>query len=351
MLAKSCGSRGPSVKQRIAYTTTSDGVRIAYSSVGEGSTIIRTSHWMTHVEHDLKSPIWRHTLLYLASRHRLISYDARGEGLSQRDVSSLSFEGWIEDLEAVVKAAAPERFALFGASQGAATAVAYAVRHPERVSHLILYGGFADNRLRWDDKESFNLACSLIRQGWGSGHDAYRQWFTSRFLPEGSADQFRYFNRMQTLSASPEIAEKHLAAAAQINVTPLLSKVQAPTLVLHCQGDIVAPVECGREIAAAIPGARFVPLPGRNHMFLAGSDAHREFAEAVADFLGDPPPPRRLPGTRNLHEHANAMVGAVERNWLIKLVILLGALIGLALSVGQIAGAFGKPLDLPEQIS
>ena len=329
------------MKQRIAYATTRDGIQIAYSSIGDGSPVVRTSHWMTHVQYDLKSPIWRHTLLYFALRHRLISYDARGEGMSQRDVDTLSFEAWQSDLDAVVDAAGLDRFALFGASQGAATAIAYAVRHPERISHLVLYGGFANNRLRWDDKASFELASNLIRQGWGSGHDAYRQWFTSRFLPEGSVDQFRYFNRMQTLSASPEIAEKHLAAAAMIDVTEMLPKVTVPTLVLHCQGDIVAPIDCGREIAAAIPGARFVPLPGKNHMFLAGSEAHREFAECVADFLGDPPPPRMLPGTRNLHEHANAVVGAVERNWLIKLALLAGALIGLALSIAQIAGAFG----------
>lgn len=326
------------MKQRIAYCTTSDGVRIAYASAGRGSPIIRTSHWMTHVEHDLKSPIWRHTLLTLAQRHELITFDARGEGLSQREVGELSFDAWLLDLEAVVEAAGYPRFALFGCSQGAATAIAYAVRHPERVSHLILYGGFADNRLRWDDKTSFELASNLIRQGWGSNHDAYRQWFTSRFLPDGSADQFRYFNRMMRQSATPEVAEQHLSAAAKIDVTALLPKVTAPTLVLHCVDDIVAPIECGRQMAAAIPGSRFVPLPGKNHLFLAGSPAHREFAEAVAEFLGDPPPPRRLPGTANLHQHANAMIGAVEGNWVIKLVLLTGAVLGLALSLAQLLG-------------
>ena len=293
---------------------------------------------MTHLQHDLKSPIWRHALLYFAMHHELISYDARGEGMSEREVDTLSFDSWLLDLEAVVQATGHDRFILFGASQGAATAVAYAVRNPDRVSHLILFGGFADNKLRWDDKGSFDLACNLIRQGWGSSQDAYRQWFTSRFLPEGSADQFRYFNRMQSLSASPEIAEKHLHAAAAIDVTPLLSQVRASTLVLHCEGDIVVPVECGRQMAAAIPGARFVQLTGKNHLFLANTPAHREFAEAVADFLGDPPPPRILPGTRNLQEHASALVGAVETNWLIKLILLAGAVLGLALSVMQLTG-------------
>ena len=336
-----CAGQEARLKQRIGYCTTSDGVRIAFSVMGKGPPIIRTSHWMTHVEHDLDSLILRHVLLYLALHHELISFDARGEGMSQRDIETLSFDDWLADLDAVVEASGHERFTLFGASQGAATAVAYAVKHPERVNHLILYGGFANNRLRWDNKEALDLARGLIRQGWGSKQDAYRQWFTSRFLPEGSADQFRYFNKMQRMSASPEIAEKHLMAAATIDVTPLLPKVQAPTLVLHCTGDIVASVECGREMAAGIPGARFVPLPGKNHMLLAGSPAHRIFADAIAEFLGDPPPPRTLPGTRNLQEHASAMVGAVEGNWAIKLVLLAGAVIGLVLSLSQLTGIFG----------
>ena len=329
------------MNQRIGYCTTKDGVRIAYATAGSGSPVIRTSHWMTHLEHDFKSPIWRHTLLYFAMRHELISYDARGEGLSQRDVEDISFEGWQADLEAVVEATGHERFILFGASQGAATAIAYAVRNPHRVSHLILFGGFADNRLRWDDKEALELARTLIRKGWGSKHDAYRQWFTSRFLPEGSVDQFKFFNRMQRLSASPEVAERHLIAASKIDVTALLPKVTVPTLVMHCVGDIVVPVECGKEIAAKIPGARFVPLPGKNHMVMAGSEAHRLFAEEVCEFLGEQAPPRRLPGTRNLHEQASALVGAVEGNWLIKLMLLAGAVLGLALTVAQLTGMFG----------
>ena len=328
------------MKQRIAFCTTNDGVRIAYAMAGKGTPVIRTSHWMTHLEQDFRNPIWRHVMLGLASQHTLIRYDARGEGMSQRDVEGIDFDDWLTDLEAVVDASGCERFAIFGASQGAATGIAYAVRHPERVTHLIIYGGFADSRHRWTENGSLELACNLIRQGWGARHDAYHQWFCSRFLPGGSADQFRDFNRIQRQSATPEIAERHLRAAASIDVAALMPKVTVPTLVLHCRGDIVAPVECGEEIAAAIPGARFVPLEGENHLFLAGSAAHRKFAEEVADFLGDPPPPRILPGTGSLQDHASAAVGAVEGNWLIKVAILVGALVGLALSIAQIAGAF-----------
>ena len=329
------------MKQQIAFCTTSDGVRIAYAKAGAGSPVVRASHWMTHLEQDFKNPIWRHVMLGFAQRHELLRYDARGEGMSQREVGRIDFDSWISDLEAVVDAAGHERFAIFGASQGAATAIAYAVRHPERVSHLILYGGFADSRHRWQEPGSLELACNLIRQGWGASHDAYHQWFCTRFLPEGSTDQFRHFSRIQRQSATPEVAERHLIAAAQIDVFALLPRVATPTLVLHCKGDIIAPVECGEEIAAGIPGARFVPLEGQNHLFLPGSSAHRKFAEEVAEFLGDPPPPRRLPGTGNLHQHANAMVGAVEGNWLIKLLLLTGAVIGLVLSVMQLSGMLG----------
>lgn len=329
------------MKQRIGYCTTTDGVRIAYGMAGAGSPIIRASHWMTHIQHDYSSSIWRHALLSLCRNHLLFSYDARGEGMSQRDVGSIDFDGWLLDLEAVVEATGHEQFALFGASQGAATAIAYAVRHPERVSHLILYGGFANRHRRWKDPRDLELARGLIRQGWGSRHDAYRQWFTSRFLPEGSTDQYKVFNRMQRLSATPEVAERHLLAAAEIEITDLLPKVRTPTLVLHCRGDIVAPIECGEELAALIPGARFVPLDGENHMFLAGSPAHRQFAEEVAEFLGDPPPPRALPGSANVQERAAAAVGAVESHWVMKLLLLAGAGVGLGLSAMQIFGWLG----------
>jgi pimeloyl-ACP methyl ester carboxylesterase len=326
------------VKQQIGFCTTTDGVRIAYGSVGKGSPIIRTSHWMTHIDHDYSMPIWRHTLLTLSQHHQLISYDARGEGLSQREVGDISFDGWKRDLEAVVEALGHQRFALFGASQGAATAIDYAVRNPDRVTHLILYGGFANPDIRWKDPEQLVLARKLICQGWGSEHNESRQWFTSRFMPDGTAAQFRAFNRMQRLSATPDVAERHLVAAADIRIDELLPRVSTPTIVLHCRDDIVAPVECGEELAAKIPGARFVPLDGSDHLFLPGSSAHRRFAEEVAEFLGDPPPPRTLPGTGNVHDRATAAVGALEGHWMIKLVLLVGGAIGLVLSVMQLSG-------------
>lgn len=342
------------MSQQIQYCMTGDGVRIGYavteptieagSGSGGGIPIVRTAHWMTHLEHDLKEPVWRHVLLGLARHHRLVRYDPRGEGMSQREVTDINLEGWLRDLEAVADAAGLERFALFGCSQGAATAVTYAAKHPDRVSHLIIYGGFVRGHLRRGGDQAvvrkrLDLALSLIRQGWGTKNAAHRQWFTSTFLPEGSADQFRWFNRLQQISASPEVTARRVEALADIDVSAMLPEVKAPTLVLHCREDAVAPFERGEEIAAAIPGARLVPLEGANHMFLADSPAHRDFLEAVHAFLGDPPPRGHLPGTRTMIERIDHRIRTAEQYWLIKIFLLVGALVGLVLSAMQLAGA------------
>jgi pimeloyl-ACP methyl ester carboxylesterase len=334
------------MRQQIRYITTADGVRIAFAATGEGTPIVRTSMWMTHLQHDFTEPVWRHVMLGLVRRHRLVRYDPRGEGMSQREVADISLEGWIRDLEAVVDALALPRFILFGTSQGAATAIAYAVRHPERVSHLILYGGFARGHLhRGGDqlvvRKGLDLAKELILQGWGRRDAAHRQWFTSTFLPEGSADQYRWFNRLQKISASPDVAARRVETVAALDVSALLPKVKAPTLVLHCRDDNVVPFAMGEELAAAIPGARLVPLEGENHLFLADSPAHRDFIHAVYEFLGDPPPRGHLPGTRTFWERIDHSIRTTEQNWLIKAALLIGAVIGLVLSIVQIAEAFG----------
>jgi pimeloyl-ACP methyl ester carboxylesterase len=333
------------MKQQIRYCTTSDGVRIAYAATGEGTPIIRTAHWLTHLQHDFTSQVWKHVMIGLARNHRLVRYDPRGEGMSQRSCADISFEGWMRDLEAVADATAFPKFALFGCSQGAATAVAYAIRHPERVSHLILYGGFARGIMARGQAEEarplLELAKALIHQGWGRRHPAHRQWFTTTFLPEGSADQYRWFNKLQKVSASPEVAARHLEVAAHMDISAMLPKVRVPTLVLHCRDDCLVPFEYGEELAAAIPGATLVPLDGANHLFLADSPAHRDFIHAVYDFLGDPPPRGHLPGTRTFLERLDHRIRSTEQNWLIKAALLIGAAIGLVLSIVQIVQVLG----------
>lgn len=184
------------MNQEISFCTTSDGVQLAYSTMGDGPTIVRTGNWLTHLDFELKSPVWRHVILGLAHRHRLVRYDSRGVGLSQRGVEEVSFQRWVEDIETVVDAVPLQRFILLGISQGVSTAIGYAVRHPERVSHLILYGGYARGLLHREDpvkaQERLALSRALVREGWGtdSSH-AYRMFFTSQFIPGATAEQQR----------------------------------------------------------------------------------------------------------------------------------------------------------------
>jgi pimeloyl-ACP methyl ester carboxylesterase len=321
--------------QLIQYCTASDGVRLAYSTIGKGTPIVRASHWMTHLEHELMSPVRRSFILGLAHRHSLVRYDARGNGLSQRDVTEISFERWVGDLERIVDSASLDRFALLGMSQGASISIQYAVRHPERVSHLIIYGGFARGSLHSEDldkqKHRLELARTLVREGWGSDHEEYRQWFTSQFIPGGTAEQFHLFNDLQRVSATPEMAERYLVEVAKINVAALLPNVKTPTLVLHSKGDVRVPFALGQEIAAGIPGAKFIPLNSRNHILLADEPAFRGFFDAVATFLGDPPIKGPLPGMSKAGHRLDSAVKNIEQNWLIKVIVMLAAITGVVI--------------------
>jgi class 3 adenylate cyclase len=234
--------------------------------------------------------MWRSLIDRLSARHLLIRHDGRGMGLSDHQVSDYSPEAQVRDLEAVVDALGLERFALWGYSQGGATSITYAVRHPERVSHLILQGSFA--RMGWfidteEGQQRFQTALSLIRQGWGTNLPAYRQFFTSLFMPDADAEAIRQFNEMQRISASPENAAAVLSAMRDTDVSELLSQVRAPTLVVHCRGDAIIPFESGRELAAGIPGARFLPLDSRNHAILPHEPAAEVLGKAVDEFLGE----------------------------------------------------------------
>jgi len=272
-------------QQEIRFCTAPDGVRIAYALAGQGPPLVKTANWMNHLEYDWQSPIWSHLLHTLAADHRLVRYDERGNGLSDWDVNDMSFEAFVRDLESVVEAAGLERFALFGISQGCSVSIAYAVRYPERVSHLVLFGGFARGRNQRDAKQADTLV-SLIRQGWGQENPAFRQFFTSLFLPEGTPEQMQWFNDLQRITTSPENAARILETTGNIDVTDLLPQVKVPTLVLHCSNDAAQPLEEGRLIAAGIPGARFVVLESRNHMVLESEPAWRRLQAELKTFLG-----------------------------------------------------------------
>jgi pimeloyl-ACP methyl ester carboxylesterase len=241
---------------------------------------------MSHLEYDLESPIWRHWINELSHGHRLVRYDERGNGLSDREVR-LSFEAMVADLESVVEALDVDRFALFGISQGCAVSVEYAVRHPDRVSSLILYGGFVQGWRSHDPTEiGKHIAMnSLIRVGWGQDNPAFRQMFTSRFMPGASAEQMAWFNDLQRKTVSPKVAGDLYEVFGAIDVSSQLEKVRTPTLVLHARDDAEIPLASGRAFATGIPGARFVTLESENHILLEHEPAFVRFIQEVRRFI------------------------------------------------------------------
>ena len=279
----------PSAKQQIRFCTSPDSVRIAYATTGTGPPLIKAANWLSHLEFDWNSPVWRHWLLELSRDYNFVRYDERGCGLSDWAVPELSFESWVRDLETVVDAVAPERFPLLGISQGAPIAIAYAVRHPERVSHLILHGGYARGRLQRNvtpqQRREAELMVELAELGWGKENPAFRQFFTTQFIPEGTPEQYRWFNELQRISTSPQNAVRFLRAFREIDVTALAPEVSCPTLVLHPTRDARVPFEEGRLLASLIPGARFVPIESRNHLLLEEEPGWRLWLEEVRAFL------------------------------------------------------------------
>jgi pimeloyl-ACP methyl ester carboxylesterase len=282
------GRRASELRQEIHFCTAADGARIAYSLVGDGPPLVKAANWLNHLEYDWQSPIWSPLLHALAARYRLVRYDERGNGLSDWDVHDISFEAFVRDLESVVEASGLERFSLLGMSQGCAVSIAYAVRHPERVANLVLYGGYARGRRKRGSQPAIEQADALhtlMRLGWGQENPAFRQVFTSLFIPGGSAEQMQWLNDLQRNTASPENAVRIRKVLDDIDVDDLLPRVAVPTLVLHRRDDALAPFEEGRRMAAGIPGARFVVLEGRNHMILATDPDWDRLLDEVHAFL------------------------------------------------------------------
>lgn len=288
-----------SPRQKIRFCQAPDGVRIALAEVGEGPPLVKAANYLTHLEFDWDSPVWRHWLDALSSHHRLIRYDERGCGLSDWDVEDFSLEAWVTDLEAVVDGLGLERFPLLGISQGGAVAIAYAVRHPERVTRLVLYGAYALGRLRrgttpQQQREAVTLL-DLIQLGWGQDNPAFRQVFTTLFMPDGTLEQTRSFNELQRQSTSPANAVRFEEAFYALEATELARRVSVPTLILHARNDAMVPFEEGRRLAGLIPESTFVPLDSRNHILLEAEPAWAHFVEAVEAFLDDDPTDRSLP--------------------------------------------------------
>ena len=275
-------------RQQVRSCVTRDGTRLAWSAVGEGMPLVKTANWLNHLEFDWVSPIWRHWMVELLRDHRVIRYDERGNGLSDWDVPRLSFDAFVEDLEAVVDEAGLERFDLFAISQGAAVAIAYSLKHPERVRRMVLLGGYARGwmlRLSGEDLARREAMVVLSRTGWGSDNPIFRQMFSSLYIPGGTTEQLDWFNELQRISTSPENAERLQRVLGSIDVSALLGQVRVPTLVAHARGDQIIPFACGEELASEIPGAAFVPLDGDNHILLADEPAWPRFLAAMRAFL------------------------------------------------------------------
>lgn len=276
--------------QQIRFCMTADATRIAWSETGQGRPLVKAGNWLTHLEFDWQSPIWQPLFSELSDSCRLVRYDPRGIGLSDREPAATTFERWVDDLEAVADAAGLDRFALLGISQGAAVSIAYAARYPERVSHLILLNGYTRGRLKRGvpDAEAYLQALvTLIRQGWGGDHPAHRQMFGALYLPEGNAEQVDWFVALEGISATPDAAVEVCEIAARIDVSGLLPAIAVPTLVLHGRRDVVAPFEEGRIMAAGILGARMVALDSCNHLLLPEEPAWRQSVDEIRRFLRD----------------------------------------------------------------
>jgi len=276
------------LRQDIRYCMSSDGVRLAYATIGSGPPLVKASNWLTHLDFEWGSPIWRHWWSALSLHHRIVRYDERGNGMSQRDVGDVNFDTWVKDLETVVDAAGLDRFPLLGISRGGPIAIAYAVKHPERVTHLVLYGAFAagvNHVGNPEHLEARRALASLVRLGWGLKNPAFCRTFTCRFIPEATPAHEQWFDELQRVSTSPENAALLMERDDDLDVRPLLANVQTPTLVIHCDRDRAVPAEAGRQIAAAIPNARYVSLPGQNHLMLEEEPAWAMFLEELGLFL------------------------------------------------------------------
>jgi pimeloyl-ACP methyl ester carboxylesterase/DNA-binding CsgD family transcriptional regulator len=264
-------------------------VQLAWAESGTGPALVKAATWLTHLEHDVESPVWQHWTRFLSDHFRYIRYDERGSGMSDWNISDLSAERRVRDLETIVDAAGlTEPFILLGMSHGATVCIEYAVRHPERVAKMIFCGGFARGLLRRNNEEARKIYEAIISLSsyWGSDNPAFRQVFTSRFIPGGTEVQINWFNDLCLKTTTPENAGPLLRARAETDVSPLLSRVRTPTLVVHGRQDAVSPVAEGRYLATEIPGAQFVELESRNHVLLETEPAWPRFQEAVLAFTG-----------------------------------------------------------------
>ena len=278
------------LSQTIGFCSSADGTRVAVASCGKGPVILRAAHWLSHVDYDLESPIWRPWLHALSARNRFVRYDPRGCGLSDRHVADLSIEAWHADLDAVAASIPETRYVLLGLSQGGALAIVHALRHPERVSHLVLLNAYSQGgrtRAQTDaERLEAETLVNFVRIGWGRENPAFCRFFTNLFIPDGTSEQHRWWSDLERMTVSADVAAELLHQMHGIDVLDLCAKLQVPTLIAHSRGDMRVPFNEGCKLAAAIPHSRFVPLESKNHVLLPGEPAWDVFHGELAAFLG-----------------------------------------------------------------
>jgi pimeloyl-ACP methyl ester carboxylesterase/DNA-binding winged helix-turn-helix (wHTH) protein len=283
------GPSGESSRQKIRFCDSHDGTHIAFATIGSGPPLVRAGHWLTHLEHDWHSPVWRPLLDEFSRTFQLTRYDQRGNGLSDWTLRNSFLDAFVDDLEAVVDAENLDRFALYGTSQGAPIAISYAVRHPDRVSHLVLHGGYAVGRnLRDSDaeREQGDAILALMRHGWGKEGSSFIKAFTSLYIPDATKEQMDSLVDLQAKTVSRENAVALRTAVDNFDVSALLQKVTAPTLVIHARNDGVHPLDEGRKLASGIKNAEFVLLESDNHALLQQEPAWNRLFEAIRGFVG-----------------------------------------------------------------
>lgn len=304
------------MRQRTHLTSSPDNVRLAWTRAGSGPVLVKASNWLTHLRHDVDSPVWRHWVEFLSDNFDSVRFDERGCGMSDRDVEDLSKHVWLADLECVIDATRiDEPMVLLGISGGCVAVIQYAVQHPERVSQLILYGGYSQG---WalrdaDQAQHYHAITEMMRLGWENENPLFRQAFTARFVPDATHEQNDWFNDLCRKTVAPEMAIRLLAARAHADVTDLLGRVQAPTMVLHARHDGVVPFSEGRKLACGIPGADFVELDSRNHILLSNEPAWGQFQEAVLDFTRVSRTPDQAMASEPLTHRERQILGLLTR--------------------------------------
>src|SRR6202453_1588383 len=280
-------------RQRIQYVRTADGTRLAWAQAGEGQPLVKAANWLTHLEYDWTSPGWRHWIQFCSTHFQFSRYDERGCGMSEWRAGALTIEEWTADLELTISPAQIDSpIPLPGISQGAAACIQYAVMHPERVARMILYGGYARGAFCRGDgtaQRAYRAMVELAETSWDARNSAFRQVFTSRFIPGATPEQLQWFNELCTKSTAGEVAGKLLKARAEVDILEILPRVRTPTLVLHARYDEVVPISEGQCLATEIEGAEFVELDSRNHVLLEHEPAWLRFQQEILAFARQEP--------------------------------------------------------------